>query len=144
LSISALTLKESELIKKLKKSAITSMNNAYSPYSGIKVGAAVLDERLRVYTGCNIENGSYGLTICAERVAAAKAVSSGSKYFLYVLVVSNLEGFAYPCGACRQFLKEFSSENEDMKVVVVSNKGNTRVLKLSELLPNAFELRRID
>jgi len=118
--------------------------NAYSPYSGIKVGAAVLDDRLRVYTGCNIENASYGLTICAERVAAAKAISSGSKYLLYVLVVSNLKEFVYPCGACRQFLKEFSSRDEDMRVVITSNKGDTRVLKLSELLPNAFELRRID
>ncbi len=144
LPISALTLKESQLIKKLKKHAMTSMKNAYSPYSDIKVGAAVLDEHLRVYSGCNIENASYGLTICAERVAAAKAISSGSKYFLYVLVVSDLEGFVYPCGACRQFLMEFSSKDEDMKVVVASNKGDTRVLKLSSLLPNAFELRRVD
>ena len=142
-AILALILEESMVIKRLKKIAMTSMKKAYSPYSGIKVGAAIMDNRSRVYSGCNVENASYGLTICAERVAAVKAISSGSKYFPYVLIVSNLKEFIYPCGACRQFLIEFSNQYKDTKIIV-SNRRDTRVLKLRELLPNAFELRRVD
>src|SRR5579885_2214926 len=82
LPISALTLKESQLIKKLKKHAMTSMKNAYSPYSDIKVGAAVLDEHLRVYSGCNIENASYGLTICAkESLQPRRSLQDPSIFF---------------------------------------------------------------
>ncbi|MEM3637781.1 MAG: cytidine deaminase [Conexivisphaerales archaeon] len=132
----------SSVLDKMKKVALESMNRAYSPYSGIKVGASILDDRGKVYSGCNVENASYGLTICAERVAAVKAVSSGSRCFRSVLIVSSLEGFTYPCGACRQFLAEFSCKDRGIDVVLLSRDGKTRVIELENLLPNAFMTKK--
>ena len=87
------------------------MKNAYSPYSGFKVGAAILTKDGKIFTGCNVENASYGATICAERCAATKAVSEGSNEFTAIAIVSSSDKFTYPCGICRQFLSEFFEEN---------------------------------
>jgi cytidine deaminase len=109
---------------------------AYAPYSSFCVGAALRTRSGRVFTGCNVENVSYGLTVCAERVAVGKAVSEGERDFEAIAVVS--EGTATPCGACRQVLAEF---NRDLRVIVADVEGseeNHREFCLSELLPEAF------
>ena len=122
---------------RLVDEAKKAMNNAYSPYSGVKVGAALLDTKGSIFTGCNVENSSFSLTICAERVAAVKAVSAGSTNFLAIAIISNLPSFTYPCGACRQFLSEFS---QDMTVLLISSENKKATRKLRTLLPNTFKL----
>ena len=107
--------------------------NAYAPYSGFGVGAALQTRSGRVFIGCNVENASYGLTLCAERVAVAKAVSEGERDFGAIAIVSR--GAAMPCGACRQVLAEF---NADLRVIVADLEGNSHQFRLSELLPEAF------
>ncbi len=116
----------------LVKAAGEAMKNSYSPYSKIRVGAAILTKDGHVFTGCNVENASYGLTMCAERVAAFKAVSEGFRDFQAIAVVSDLVNPS-PCGACRQVLSEFSP---DMDVIY-----GEKVQKLRELLPDVFHLR---
>jgi cytidine deaminase len=126
--------------KKLEELARGALLYAYSPYSRIKVGAALLTSNGKVYTGSNVENSSYGLTICAERVAAVKAVSDGALHFKKVVLTSSLSEIIYPCGACRQFLAEFS---DDLKVVCVSNSGKRLAeVSLKALLPKAFTLKK--
>ncbi|MDG6933178.1 MAG: cytidine deaminase [Nitrososphaerota archaeon] len=125
--------------KRLERLAADASKLAYSPYSKVKVGAALLTSDGRVFTGCNIENSSYGLTICAERVAAVKAVSEGSRKFKKIVLTSNLPGFTYPCGACRQFLSEFS---DGLKVEIISRDRKRREFALEKLFPNAFLLRQ--
>ncbi|UCC62742.1 MAG: cytidine deaminase [Anaerolineae bacterium] len=109
---------------------------AYAPYSGFCVGAALQTSSGRVFTGCNVENASYGLTICAERVAVGKAVAEGERNFDAIAIVS--KGGFMPCGACRQVLAEF---NPDLRVIVADlegSQGHNREFRLSELLPEAF------
>jgi len=113
--------------------AMEARRQAYAPYSDFAVGAALLGKSGRVYTGCNVENASYGLSICAERVAVFKAVSEGERDFEAIAVVT--EKGVTPCGACRQVLMEFG---EDIQVVVADAAGEYRVLALRELLPDAF------
>ena len=112
--------------------------NAYAPYSGFAVGAALLATSGRVYTGCNVENASYGLSICAERVALFKAVAAGERGFTAIAVVT--ETGATPCGACRQVLQEFGG---DLRVIVVDLRGERRVYALEELLPHGFTARQL-
>ena len=107
--------------------------NAYAPYSGFEVGAALQTSSGQVFTGCNVENASYGLTICAERVAVAKAISEGENDIEVIAVVSR--GGVTPCGACRQALAEF---NSDLRIILADLEGNSREFRLSELLPEAF------
>lgn len=106
---------------------------AYAPYSNFSVGAALRTRSGRIYTGCNVENASYGLTVCAERVAVTKAISEGERDFEAIAVVSR--GGVAPCGACRQVLAEF---NPELLVVVADLQGDGRTFRLSELLPAAF------
>jgi cytidine deaminase len=106
---------------------------AYAPYSRFAVGAALLGRSGRVYTACNVENVSYGLSICAERAAVFKAVSEGEQEFEALAVVTSAGGS--PCGACRQVLAEF---NYDMTVYVADTEGQYRVFTVEELLPEAF------
>lgn len=113
--------------------ALQAHRKAYAPYSGFGVGAALQTCSGQVFTGCNVENASYGLTICAERVAVTKAVSEGQRDFEAMAVVS--PGGAMPCGACRQVLAEF---NPDMRVIVADLEGNRCEFRLTELLPQAF------
>jgi len=119
--------------QRLIAKAIEARKQAYAPYSDFAVGAALLGKSGRVYTGCNVENASYGLSICAERVAVFKAVSEGERDFEAIAVVT--EKGVTPCGACRQVLMEFG---DDIQVIMADAAGEYRVLTLRELLPEAF------
>ena len=123
-----------EVSNKLLDAAIQAAKNSYSPYSGFPVGAAVLTPSGKIYAGTNVENASYGATICAERVAVFKAISEGEDKILALAVYSSAADFAYPCGMCLQVLSEFS---EDIPVVIAGNSGQKN-FKLSELLPHRF------
>jgi cytidine deaminase len=110
--------------------------NAHAPYSHFKVGAAIEDSEGRIHTGCNVENATYGLTICAERVAIVKAVSEGAKGFRRVAVVADTGTLTPPCGACRQILWEFCGDAE----LILSNlHGKTETMRLSDIFPRAFD-----
>ncbi len=127
----------SKLRRTLIESAKDALTNAYAPYSGVRVGAALLDEQGRIFKGCNIENSSFGLTICAERVGVFNAVVNGSKKFkaLCLVVEGNIK--PTPCGACRQVLAEFSQQ---LEIICVNTSGYESETTLGELLPNAFTL----
>ena len=116
--------------------ALEARENAYVPYSNFKVGAAVITEDGSVYTGCNIENASYGATNCAERTAIFKAVSEGHKRIKAIAVVGDTKNYTYPCGICRQVIEEFAEEN--IKILVVKNESDYLVKTLEEILPGAF------
>ncbi len=124
----------------LVQKAIDARKNSYSPYSNFKVGAALLTAENELYTGTNIENASYGLTVCAERTALLKAVSEGSVKFTALAVACDTDSFndAYPCGACRQVMAEFLDDAAD--IIVSINTGEYRVHTMKELLPYAFKL----
>ena len=109
--------------------------NAYAPYSKYRVGACILTEEGRTFTGCNFENASYGATICAERCAASCAISAGARKFTAIAIAANTA--AWPCGICRQVLREFAC-GEDMPVIVGSAGGEFTVKTLGELLPESF------
>jgi len=121
----------------LIKLALKAKGNAYAPYSGFRVGAAVLTETGDIFAGCNVENASFGLTVCAERIAIYKAVSEGHTSFKAIAVVTDLVEYASPCGACRQVLVEFGS---DIKVIMGNADGNFFVKTSGELLPYAFTI----
>jgi cytidine deaminase len=108
---------------------------AYAPYSKFRVGAALLAGDGRVFTGCNVENASYGLSQCAERNAVARAVAEGCRDFRAIAVASDRPEPASPCGACRQVLAEF---NRRMKVITAGRKGGVSATRLDRLLPSAF------
>jgi cytidine deaminase len=116
--------------------ATEARERAHAPYSKFKVGAALLDSSGRVFTGCNVENASYGLTVCAERVALWKAVSGGERKFVALAVVADGERPPSPCGACRQVLWEFS---EDLEVITANLRGARASCRLSELFPRPFD-----
>lgn len=120
--------------------AETACENAYAPYSGFRVGAAALTREGKVYTGCNVENASYGGCICAERTAAVKAVSDGAREFSAIAVVNAGGGLTYPCGICLQFLSEFAAE--DMTVYMKDADGKIVSVPFGELLPNGFKLKK--
>jgi cytidine deaminase len=111
--------------------------HALCAYSGFAVGAALEDAEGRIWRGCNLENASYGLTVCAERVAIWKALSEGVREFRGIAVVTGAQEPTPPCGACRQILWEFA---RDIPVVMATTKGARRTMRLSELLPVPFEL----
>jgi len=121
--------------KELLARALEAREKAYVPYSRFRVGAALLTKDDKVYTGCNIENASYGLTMCAERVAFYKAISEGEKDFAALAVIGDTPNPCSPCGACRQVLCEFAKE---MPVIMANLKGNILVRKVDELLPGSF------
>ena len=110
--------------------------NAYVPYSHFQVGAALECDDGSVYTGCNVENAAFGSTICAERTACCKAVSEGKRSFRRVAIYADSQNWPTPCGACRQFLAEFSPE---MEVLCSKADGRYVSYKLSELLPHGFD-----
>ena len=115
--------------------AINARENAYAPYSKFMVGAAVLTQKGNVFTGCNVENASYGGTICAERVAMCKAVSSGERKIKAITIVYDENNFASPCGICRQFIYEFGA---DIEIIMAKLNGEYKIKKISELLPDGF------
>ena len=123
------------IIKKLIEDAKKAMLNAYVPYSKLKVGAAVLTKKGNVYTGCNVESGSYGLTVCAERNAIMSAIMHGEKTFEVIVVITN-SGLRTPCGLCRQVIYEF---DKDIDIIMTDTKNNCEVTNIKELLPYAFE-----
>ena len=122
-----------QLIKLAQKAA----QNAYAPYSNFKVGAALLCRNGNVYTGCNVENSSYGASNCAERTAVFKAVSEGEREFVKIAIVSSSGDFTYPCGICRQVLSEFMPNGS---IVLFSEEKGIKEITLNELLPYAFKL----
>ncbi|NOY43422.1 MAG: cytidine deaminase [Planctomycetes bacterium] len=126
-----------QLQDKLIEAAIATRGNAYAPYSKFPVGAAVLAEDGSIFAGANVENVSYGLTICAERVATASAVSAGHRKLLAVAIVS--DSGAPPCGACRQFLAEFGGSIEVI-LVEADQPENVQETTLDKLLPEQFKL----
>jgi len=119
--------------KQLIEVAALAREKAYAPYSGFPVGAALLASSGKVYTGCNVENASSGLTVCAERVAVFKAVSEGEQEFDTIAVVTATGGS--PCGACRQVLIEFG---DSLRVLVADTEGHVLGFSMEQLLPNAF------
>jgi cytidine deaminase len=122
--------------KKLIELAKLAYKNSYSPYSKSKVGAALLCKNGKIFTGCNVENASYGLTMCAERVALYNAITAGQKEFTKIAIASNRNREFSPCGACRQALAEF---NNDMTVIWQDAKGHLKTSSLSKLMPFAFK-----
>ncbi len=145
-----------EVIKLLIEEAAKARNMAYAPYSHYLVGAALVVPSGRIYTGCNVENASYGLTNCAERTAIFKAVSDGQRHIDAIAIVGGPMDkapvgdreivipadvdYAYPCGACRQVMSEFLPESGDIDVIVARCVTDYKIIKLSELLPYSFSL----
>ena len=126
--------------RRLERAARAAARASYSPYSKFRVGSAILTASGRVYSGCNVENASYGLTMCAERAAVAAAVASGRRAFRAVAVVAKGPRAPYPCGACRQVLAEFCGPDTPVLVARTGRRGVER-LRVGELLPRAFALR---
>lgn len=129
-------------ITKLKTAAKKAMKQAYSPYSKVKVAAALELKNGQIVSGCNIENASYGGTVCAERVAIWKAISEGQKKFKRIFILSNMPIAFPPCGFCRQVLAEFCSP--DMEVTYENLKGETHTYTLKELLPHSFSKKHLE
>lgn len=141
------SMKESEnltadSIRELIKAAIEARRKSYSPYSHYQVGAALLTADGQIVTGCNIENAAYGPSNCAERTAFFKAVSEGIREFTAIAIVGSPEGeeltqYAYPCGVCRQVMREFC-EPERFRIIVAKSEEDYRVMTLAALLPESF------
>ncbi|TLQ08655.1 cytidine deaminase [Marinilactibacillus psychrotolerans] len=125
-----------EQLTNLIKNATDMLDRAYVPYSKFPVGASLLTKGGTIYSGCNIENASFGLTNCAERTAIFKAVSEGEKNFEYLVVTGDTDGPISPCGACRQVMAEFFFP--EMKVLLTNRKGQNQETTVQELLPGAF------
>ncbi len=130
-----------DTIKRLINEALNARNYAYAPYSKFMVGAALITEDDSVYTGCNVENASYGATNCAERTAIFKAVSEGERLIKAIAIVGGVKDgdmtYAYPCGVCRQVLREFSNPG-DLVIIVAKNQDDYKTYSLEELLPESF------
>ena len=121
--------------RQLADLALDARRNAYTPYSGFSVGAALLCADGTVFTGCNVENAAYGSTICAERTALVKAISEGQRKFTAIAIAGSGDDFCWPCGSCRQMLFEFAP---DLRVLAVRRDGQFEVSSLNDLLPHAF------
>ena len=129
-----------DIKNKLINAARAVRENAYAPYSGFKVGAAILAEGGNIYAGCNVENASYGLTVCAERNAAAALIAGGDRRPLSIAIVAKEGVTCPPCGACRQVLMEF---NPDLEIILESGDKGYEFFKLSEILPLSFSTKDI-
>jgi cytidine deaminase len=120
----------------LGTAALAARDLAIAPYSHFRVGAALEDAGGRVHTGCNIENATYGLTLCAERVAVFKALSEGSRSFRRIAIAADTDTLTPPCGACRQILWEFCG---DIEILLLNPRGKSEILQLKDLFPRAFD-----
>ena len=120
----------------LISAATNARENAVAAFSGFKVGSAVEDENGHIFTGCNIENATYGLTMCAERVAIFKALSEGIRNFTRLVVVADTQTLTPPCGACRQLIWEFCG---DVEIVLSNLDGKMETMRLATLFPRAFD-----
>lgn len=128
-----------ELLSKAKEMT----NYSYCPYSKFAVGACVLYESGKIYCGCNVENSSYGLSLCAERNAISNAIACGEhSYPVAIAIVSPNKKLCQPCGACRQWFCEFQNRDKDIEIVLEDENGLPKVFKSSELLPHGFDLIR--
>jgi len=116
--------------------ALAAREHAHAPYSNFCVGAAIEDDAGRLHTGCNIENATYGLTLCAERVAVFKAVSEGAHGFRRIAIAADTDTLTPPCGACRQIIWEFCG---DAEVILANLKGKVEIYRMSQLLPKPFD-----
>lgn len=125
----------------LLQAALAARGNAHARFSNFKVGAALEDDSGRIHTGCNVENATYGLTVCAERVAVFKAISEGARRFTRIAVAADTEVLTPPCGACRQILWEFCG---DIEVILVNLQGRTETFRLKDLFPRPFDASFID
>ncbi|MBO1263862.1 cytidine deaminase [Proteiniclasticum sp. SCR006] len=125
------------MYKELIESALEARENAYVPYSNFKVGSAVLMEDGSIFSGCNIENASYGATNCAERTAIFNAVSHGHTKIKALAVVGDPHNFTFPCGICRQVMVEFA-ENKNIPIIIIKNKDEYVVETMEDILPGAF------
>lgn len=123
--------------RELYEKALEAMPRAYAPFSRFKVGAALLTKDGEVFTGVNVENSSLGATICAERTAFVKAVSEGATEFEAIAVVSE-EGEVWPCGICRQFMKEFC--DDDFRIITGNDVDSLRLYTMDEIMPEGFKL----
>jgi cytidine deaminase len=121
----------------LTTAALAARAHAFAPYSKFRVGAAIEDSQGRIHTGCNVENSTYGLTVCAERVAVFKAVSEGVREFRRVAVAADTDNLTPPCGACRQILWEFCG---DVEIILVNPRGKTETYRLKDLFPKPFDV----
>jgi cytidine deaminase len=121
----------------LLAAALAAREHAFAPYSQFKVGAALEDADGRIHTGCNVENATYGLTVCAERVAVFKAISEGVRKFRRVAVAADTDSLTPPCGACRQILWEFCG---DIEILLVNPRGKTETYQLKDLFPKPFDV----
>ena len=122
--------------QELCRAAIAMLDRSYSPYSHFPVGAALECSDGTVFTGCNIENAAYGLTICAERTAIFKAISEGHRDFKRIVIAGKSEDYCVPCGSCRQVMQEFAPQ---MEVICLNGKGEAKHFALKELLPYGFD-----
>lgn len=120
----------------LEQAALDVRLRAHAPYSRFLVGAALEDDEGRIHTGCNVENSTYGLTVCAERVAVFKAISEGARKFKRIAVAADTAVLTPPCGACRQILWEFCG---DIEVILVNLAGAVEVHRMKDLLPRPFD-----
>ncbi len=120
----------------LIEAATQARDRAWAPFSKFKVGAAIVDESGRVFTGCNIENATYGLTICAERVAVFKAISEGATKLMRIAVVADTGTLTPPCGACRQILWEFCG---DAALTLANLAGRVETISLKQIFPRPFD-----
>ena len=131
---------DSEMRSLLVSLATEAQSNAYCPYSNFPVGAALLTDDGNIFKGCNVENASYGVTICAERSAVSSAVAAGSLNFVAIVVVSNAPIPARPCGACRQVLAEFSNDERPTIIISATSDGEAVEETINDLLPSQFNL----
>ena len=122
--------------KVLIEAALAVRENAFAPFSKFKVGAALEEAEGRIHTGCNVENATYGLTLCAERVAVFKAISEGARVFRRVVIAADTDILTPPCGACRQILWEFCG---DIPIILVNPRGKTESYQLKDLFPKPFD-----
>jgi cytidine deaminase len=127
-----------ESLQELIETAKAARLRSVAPFSNFLVGAAVKTQEGKVYTGCNVESASYGLTVCAERVAIWKAVSEGERQFTELAIVADTETLTPPCGTCRQIIWEFA---KTATIVLGNLRGETQIVSIRELLPRAFDAR---
>ena len=135
-------MKENPSIRRLIAAAMRAARQSYSPYSRFPVGAAILTAGGKIYAGCNVENASYGLTVCAERVAVLKAVSEGKRTFKMLAVAGGMGKAVRPCGACLQVLAEFCGGDFPIILSPLSNPDQVETVSISTLLPHAFKLNK--
>lgn len=128
-------MENNELLEVAKKA----MQKAYAPYSGFLVGAALVADNGEVYSGCNIENASFGATLCAERTAISMAVADGNRNISKIAIVSSSEEYTFPCGICRQVMAEFMKPDS---MIILSEGNNVKEFRLDELLPHSFSFEQ--